>query len=249
MFSIFGKKQNIMKKYSEYKYYTDTNENANMRWIALKAEGWKKLTHEMLDDRIAEDFGLHRIKERFWASDYDDGRRKVISIFLVNDMYATIQWGWNFENIPKISGSKCVWARTDKSIYLHTFRLPQEFVNGKEYPDGYEKAVFGRSFYCKPEQFDNAIVEDLETAYEFVRKYIKVYFDKTKTYDGLLAELEDICGNMYYCFLHPDNYLVYLAVENQIGNREKAKKHFEMMDYFKDAELKAEYGRKIGIEI
>lgn len=249
MFSYFLKKQNIMEKYSEYKYYSDTYENADIRWITLKAEGWKKLTHEMLDERIAEDFGLHPVKERCWASDYDDGRRMVISIFLVNDMFATIQWGWNFEYIPKISGSKCVWARTDKSIYMHTFRLPNEFVNGRENHDGYEKAVFGRTFYRKPEQFDNAVVEDLETAYELVRNYIKDYFDKTKTNAGLLAELEDICGDGYYCFLHPVNYLVYLAVENHIGNREKAKKDFEMMGYFKDAELKAEYGKKIGIDI
>ena len=148
MFSIFRKKQNIMQKYEEYKYFSDIEENANssVRWISLKAEGWKKLTHEILDDCIAKDFGLHPIKERWWAGDYEDGRRKVISIFLVNDMFATIRWGWNFEYIPKISGSKCVWARTDKSIYMHTFRLPEEFINGQEDPGGYDKVVFGSTF-------------------------------------------------------------------------------------------------------
>ncbi len=250
MFTINLKDENIMKNYEEYKYYCDTNENDSVRWITLKTEGWKKLTHEMLDECIAEDFGLHPVKDCCWASNYDDGRRKVISIFLVNESYATIRWGWNFEYIPRISGSKCIWARTDKSIYMHTFRLPQAFINGREDHECYEKAVFGKTFYCKPEQFDSAIVEDLETTYEFVKDHIKDYFDETKTYAGMLSELEDICKSKYYSFIHADNNLVYIAVENYLGNKEKAKEDFEKVQYFENAEeLKAEYGKKIGIEL
>ena len=237
-------------KYEEYKEYMDFSEYEGAGWITLRAAGWTKLIHEMLDSRFLADLNLKPIKERCWASDYDDGRRKVISLFLINDMYATIKWGWNFSYIPRISGNKCTWARTDKSIYIHTFRLSERFINGSNDHEGYEKVVFGRTSVSKPEEFINRIVQDIDTAYQFVKKDMKSYYEKTATYDGMLSELENICENLYYSFVHPENYLVRIGVENYMGKKEKALEKFEKMcgAYFKDNEmLRAEYRKKLGM--
>ena len=241
---MFGKKKLDVGKYEEYKEYMIQEEYDGRVWITLKAQGWTKLIHEMLDERIKSDFGLSPIKERWWANEYDDGRRKVITLFLVNDMFATIQWGWNFDYIPKITGNKCVWARTDKTIFAHTFRLSEEFVHGGE--DGNRrKSVFGRLSFTKPEEFSK-IVNEIDKAYSFVKKDIKAYYERTKGYDGMLSELEEICDDKYYCFLHPQNYLVKIGVEKHMGKTEKAVKQLKESEY-PNEELKADFGKKTGL--
>lgn len=242
----FRKKHTDTDKYEEYKEYMSQEEGDGCIWITLKAQGWTRLIHEMLDERIKRDFELSPVKERCWANEYDSGRRKVISLFLVNDMCATIKWGWNFEYIPMITGSRCVWVRTDKSINTNTFRLSEEFVNGGE--EGKQrKSVFGRFSFNKPEDF-NKIIDEIDTAYNFVRKDIEDYFNKTSSYDGMLSELEEICGNSYYCFLHPQNYLVKIGVENYMGITEKAMKQLKESEY-PNEELKADFGKKIGLPL
>ena len=231
-----------LKKYEEYKEYISEYEN-DYTWIQLNAQGWTKLIHEILDGQIAEDFQLKPIKERCWASEYEDGRRKVISLFLMNNTYATLKWGWNFEYIPRVSGNKYVWVRTDKTIYTHTFRLSEEFYNSKIGHD--RKSVFGRGDIRKPEEFYKWI-EDIKKTYDFVRNDIKMYYEKTSTYEGMLSELEDICDNGYYNFLHPENILVYIGVEKYMGKIEKAKEDFEKV-VFRNEKLKLEYKKKIGL--
>ncbi len=210
----------------------------------LNAQEWTEIIHDVLDDRMAEDFGLMPIKERCWASAYDNERRRVISLFMLNDMSATIKWGWNFAYIPRISGNKCVWARTDKSIYAHTFRLSEEFINGGATP-GKRKSLFGRDGLNNSEGFGR-IIEEIETAYKFVNDDIKTYFDKTDTDAGMLAELENICEQRYYRFIHPENRLVKICLENRMGQSEKARDEFEKVA-FESEKLKADYGKRIGL--
>lgn len=231
-----------LKKYEEYKEYLSEYEN-NGTWIQLRAQGWTKLVHEILDNKIAEDFQLKPIKERCWASEYEEGRRKVISLFLVNDMYATIKWGWNFEYIPRVSENKVAWVRTDKTIYTHTFRLSEEFYKSKLGDE--RKSVFGRDIIRKPEEFYK-LIEGIKETYDFVRNDIKMYYEKTSTYEGMLSELKDICDNGYYNFLHYENKLVYIGVEKYMGKIDKAKEDLENV-VFRDEKQKQEFKKKIGL--
>ena len=231
--------QNIWDKGYLYCY-----EYNGVKWIELTANGWTRIIHDVLDERIKNEFNLLPIKDRCWANDYVDGRRKVISLFLVNDMFATFKWGWNFAYIPRITGSKCIWARTDKSIYTHTFRVSDEFINGMERR---RKSVFGREPFKKREEL-SLIIKEIETAYEFVKSDIWDYFKKTAEYDGMISELESIRCDNYYRFINPDNELVYIGVENYIGNVEKAQKDFTELS-FKNDELKTEFSKKIGLPV
>ena len=238
--------ENICKyRHEDYLDYMNRYDNGSgYEWITLNSQGWTKLIHDMLDERILADFNLSPVKERCWAGAYDNGRRPVISMFPVNDMYATFEWGWNFEYIPRISGNKCVWARTDKSIYAHTFRLSDEFINGGK-TEGHRESVFGRKNFKRPEEFD-VIVEEIDHAYEFVKHDIKAYFEKTSKDSGMLSELESICDHKYYKFLHPENLPVKACLENRMGMIEKAREEFEEVTFRSD-KLKEEYRKKIGL--
>ena len=211
----------------------------------INAQEWTKIIHDVLDGRIAEDFGLIPVKERCWASEYDNNeRRRVISLFMLNDMFATIKWGWNFAYIPRISCNKCVWARTDKSIYTHTFRLSEEFINGGA-TKGKRESVFGRDGFNNSEDIGR-IIEEIETAYKFVNDDIKTYFDKTSTDNGMLTELENICGQRYYRIMHPENRLVKICLENRMGQSVMARDEFEKV-VFSSEKLKADYEKRIGL--
>ena len=97
----------------------DLNENLSNLW------------DKMHENKIKDEFNLIPIKNGCWADAYNDGRRRVISLFHLNTSFATFKWGWNFEYIPHYT-SKITWCRTDKSIYTHTFELSPKFINRKE---------------------------------------------------------------------------------------------------------------------
>ncbi len=244
MLRLFQKKKTDLTKFEEYKEYMSYYENKNTEWISFNAQGWSRLIHERLDERIAKDFDLHPIKDRCWASDYIDGRRKVITLELLNNNFATLKWGWNFEDIPRITKDKCEWARTDKSIYAHTFRVSEEYINGTG-NGSHRKSVFGRSNFRKPEDF-NKIIEEIDTAYEFVKGDIKIYFEQTYTEAGLLSELEDICNSRYYNFAHPENHLIKVYLEYRMDEKDKAMKDLEKVS-FSSEKLKKEYLKKAGM--
>lgn len=57
---------------------------------------------------IEKELDMKQIGDFVWATEYQNGVRKALSFFRINDAYATFQWGWNFEFIPKCSGCKVV---------------------------------------------------------------------------------------------------------------------------------------------
>lgn len=98
--------------------------------LDLTAEGWRLLVRENLTPMIEEKLQMRQIGDYIWADGHVDGKRRVLSFFKINDAYATFQWGWNFDFVPKASGNKAVWARTDKSVYVHIFELSSDFYDG-----------------------------------------------------------------------------------------------------------------------
>ncbi len=64
----------------------------------------------------------------YWGSEFQNHCRKVIRLFSVNSAYATLCWGYNFDFIPKISGNRLLYAKTDKSVCAHIFEVSADFA-------------------------------------------------------------------------------------------------------------------------
>ena len=68
----------------------------------ITAEDRKALIREHLTPVIEKELQMTQVADFIWASEYNSmGMRKVISFFHINDAYATLKWGWNFEFVPK----------------------------------------------------------------------------------------------------------------------------------------------------
>ncbi|MDE6110929.1 MAG: hypothetical protein K2F65_03315, partial [Eubacterium sp.] len=118
----------LLEKYQEF-LVTSFSIDGKPIGVNLSSAGWKFLIKETLTPIIEKELNMKQISDYVWASDYEDGKRKVLSFFLINDAFATLKWGWNFNFIPKIVGNKAVLARTDKSIYTHTFEVSPDFYD------------------------------------------------------------------------------------------------------------------------
>jgi len=223
--------------YDSLKEYISGDGNS----FTLRAEGWTKLLHSLFDGPLAADLGLRPVKDRVWADDYRDGKRRVVSLFPVNDTFSTLKWGWNFEFIPRQSGKKLIWCRTDRSIYAHTFRVSEDFyknvVPGRKRP-----SVFGRSVLPGSNDeagFQHLVAEHLD-AMAVIRDEMRSYYERTSDYAGLLAELGAITCEKYYNFIWPENQIVRPFIEKYLGMDEKAEDDF-LKIAFKDDAIRKEY--------
>ena len=87
----------------------------------LMVAGWNMLLDEVFSPLIEKELGMRYIGNRVWVDDYSKHRRKVLSLFQQTDLDGSFRWGWNYDFVPKISGGKAVYVRTDKSVFTHFF--------------------------------------------------------------------------------------------------------------------------------
>ena len=150
----------------------------------ITAEDRKALIREHLTPVIEKELQMTQVADFIWASEYNSmGMRKVISFFHINDAYATLKWGWNFEYIPHYT-SKITWCRTDKSIYTHPFELSPKFINRKE--NNY--TVFGKfeSKYKNNSEGFQKFVSDHLKVWDTLHEAIVEYYNATSTYEKML---------------------------------------------------------------
>lgn len=234
--------------------------------LSLSAEGWKLLIRENLTPLIEEKLQMRQIGDYIWASEYEDGRRKVLSLFKINDAYATLQWGWNFDFVPKItSGKKIGWARTDKSVYMHIYEVSEEFsgcaeenkkqsagklrqfnfvkmlcgVKNKK-QNAREMTILSRSG-IDSNNLENELKEKIEqhkAVFLYLLPLIMEYYKNTATYEKILIRIEQNMQSSYYRFINRDSMIVYPFIEKHIGMREKAFCDFEAIP-FADKNLKS----------
>ena len=95
----------------------------------LMVAGWNMLLDEVFSPLIEKELGMHYLGNRVWADDYCVHRRRVLSLFQQTDLGGSFKWGWNYDFIPKMSGKKAVYVRTDKSIFTHFFENVHENHN------------------------------------------------------------------------------------------------------------------------
>ncbi|MBD5470080.1 MAG: hypothetical protein HDR19_02880 [Lachnospiraceae bacterium] len=254
-----SEKMTLLEKYQRF-LVNHTKPGIEPKSLDLSAEGWKLLIRENLTPLIEEKLQMRQIDDYIWASEYADGRRKVLSLFKINDAFATFQWGWNFDFVPRItSGNRIVWARTDKSVYTHIFELSEDF-SGYAVPKKEKKNHSFKSLFVVRNKKQNArdmtiisrygiVIKNLEKALnERIKQHKSVflhllplimeYYEATATYEEILIRIEQDMQINYYRLINSDSMIVYPFIEKHMGMREKALRDFEAIS-FADEKIKA----------
>lgn len=240
----------LLEKYQKYLEISTPPEIQPPHYTLL-AEGWKLLIRENLTPMIEERLQMRQISNYVWADEYEDGRRRVLSFFKVNDAYATFQWGWNFDFVPQ--GNKAAWARTDKSIYTHIYEVSPDFISGPEFTkesrEARNKVVMGR--YLKDHIIrrtpENGGLEDMinhhKSVFLYVLPLITEYYQETASYEDILKRIELNGDDGYYCFINPKMFIVKAFIEKRMGSQEKAQQDFERL-IFPSENIKDLYFKK-----
>lgn len=249
----------LLEKYQRF-LVNNTKPGIEPKSLNLSAEGWKLLIRENLTLLIEQKLKMKQIGDYIWASEYADGRRKVLSLFKINDAYATFQWGWNFDFVPRITpGNRIVWARTDKSVYTHIFELSEEF-SGYAVPKKEKKNYSFKSLFAARNKKQNARemtiisrygidIKNLEKGLkERIKQHKSVflhllplimeYYEATATYEDILIRIEQDMQINYYRFINSDSMIVYPFIEKRMGMQEKALRDFKVLS-FADEKIKA----------
>lgn len=250
---MFGKKpaeKALLEKYEKF-LVNNFKPGVAPAHLDLNAEGWKLFVGENLTPMIEDKLQMKQIGDYIWADDYKDGKRRVLSFFKINDAYATFQWGWNFDFVPRTSGNKAVWARTDKTVYLHIFELSSNFYDSaddsakKNKEKARDKTIVsrynidiknpGKGLAEKVKQHQNVFCHLLPLMTE--------YYHGTASYEGILKRIDENMKNSYYRFINSDSLISQAFIEKRMGLLEKAEHDFEAIPFSNEG-VKEEYFKK-----
>lgn len=156
---------------------------------------WKELLDEVLSPILARELGLQYLGNYIWAGAWDNHRRKVVRVFLMNQSGGTLQWGWCFDFVPHLSGENIVYRRTDKSIGVHIWELPEGFISGE--PGSFKRMStiilsYGSNRELITDAYKKTVIHLLPD--------IKAYFMKTENAENMLIEVKNKSNNNYYQF-------------------------------------------------
>ena len=216
--------------FEKYKKYLQNNWLPEYRDIyttrELSAEGWTMLLEEVFSPLIEKELGMRYIGNRVWADDYSNHRRRVLSLFLHSRLAGSFMWGWNYDFIPRASGGKAVYARTDKTIFTHFYENchynhNRSIVNksGMFFDRcDVDIADYEKSMQKKADQHINAFYTTLPL--------IKTFYSETKTYEQTIEMIDTLLGNSYYGLIQGSQlYLAYLFLQQYVGIGEDNEKH------------------------
>ncbi len=217
--------------YSDYKAYVyDADDRED---VYLKPIGFKKLIEEALSPVIEKEFGMQYLGNGYWASDYENHCRKVIRLFSVNSAYATLCWGYNFDFIPKKSGERLVYSRTDKSVCCHIFEVSDDFIQNTKNREKTILSAFGGNI----NDFNHSIStmkRMYADAFDYLLPVIQKYYDKTATLKEIIADTEQKYCDTYYRLVNPDIRIVLDFFIAFYGNKDEALKDFAEVHFESD---------------
>ena len=192
----------------------------------LSAEGWTMLLEEVFSPLIEKELGMRYIGNRVWADDYCCHRRRVLSLFLQTTSSASIKWGWNFDFVPKVSGGKAVYARTDKSIFTHFFENCH--YNHDDSIAFKSEMIFDR-FHIDTADFEKSMQEKVDqhiNAFYLTLPLIKTFYKETETYEQTIEMIDTLLKNIYYGLIQGNQLvLASLFLQQYIGVGEDNEKH------------------------
>lgn len=192
----------------------------------LLAEGWTILLDDVFSPLIEKELGMRYIGNRVWADDYCCHRRRVLSLFQHSVLAGSFKWGWNFDFIPKVSGGKAVYARTDKSIFTHIYENchynhNRSIVN--------KSGMFFDRCSIDIADFENSMQEKVDqhiNAFYITLPLIKTFYKETETYEQTIEMIDTLLKNSYYALIQGNQlYLAYLFLQQYIGVGEDNEKH------------------------
>ena len=233
-------KMKLLEKYQEF-LVDNTRPGFQTVHLSLSAEGWKLLIRENLTPIIENELHMKQINDYTWADEYRDGKRRVLSFFFAtSDMSATFKWGWNFDFVPKYSGGKIVWARTDKSIYTHIFEVFPENYQGKK-----DKIMMSRGIIDIKNlemRLDERISQHKYVFYRLL-PFMTEYYSSVDSYEQILKRIDHDMENSYYRLINGAcMWVTKVFIEKRMGMQEKAMQDFEELNFgsekAKDAYLK-----------
>lgn len=236
----------LLEKYQEF-LVDNTRPGFPTAHLSLSAEGWKLLIRENLTPIIEDELHMKQINDYIWADEYKDGKRRVLSFFFaMSDMSATFRWGWNFDFVPKYSGGKMVWARTDKSIYAHIFEV---------FPDNYsgtkDKIMMSRGnidIKNLERKLDERISQHKYVFYRLL-PFVTAYYASTDSYEQIVKRIDHDMEDSYYRLINGEcMWLTKVFIEKRMGMQEKAMQDFEDERLsFRDEKVKDAYLKKLYI--
>ena len=200
--------------------------------LFLTPTEWKTLMDQVLSPLMERELGLTYLGGCLWAGPWEDHRRKLVQVFLVNQAYGTLQWGWSLDFVPHVSGKKLAWHRTDKSARLDVWEVSRDFVEGASAGTGparkkREAAVF--SAYGP----DRASMENRHRwAFRTLLPLIRAYYAGTDTPERLLAAMEAALGDSYYRFTQAVPLTVSAAfLATAVGRPERGRELLAGLDW------------------
>ena len=81
--------------------------------LFLTPTAWKALMDQVLSPLMERELGLTYLGGYLWAGPWEDHRRKLVQVFLVNQAYGTLQWGWSLTSCPMSPGRS--WPGTGRT--------------------------------------------------------------------------------------------------------------------------------------
>ncbi len=199
--------------------------------IELTPTKWKELMDEVFSPMFEKDLGLKYKGGYIWAGEWENHKRKIIKVFLINNSFGTLQWGWCFDFVPKIKDRGLQYYRTEKSVNIHLMEYPFGFLAASRYPEEREATTL-RSVES------NITIEQLKDqhreTYRYLKERIQKYFERTKEYSGLVKEVDDKLSTSYYKWCHDfDLTVVKSFLLASIGDKDAAIKTIDLIDFTK----------------
>ena len=199
------------EKYKEYlfnPYMPEYADKYTTRFFMVA--GWNILLDEVFSPLIEKELGMRYMGNRIWADDYCKHRRRVLSLFQSTDLDGSFKWGWNYDFVPKISGGKAVYVRTDKSVFPNFFEnihYNHDDAVTQLYEDKKNNMRFDRCFIDIAD-FENSMkqkVKGYTDAFYTTLPLIQAFYKETETYEQTLDMGNAISKHMYYAMIEGGN--------------------------------------------
>ncbi|AEE52933.1 hypothetical protein [Haliscomenobacter hydrossis] len=139
------------------------------------------LLRSQIDNRLTsylKNLGLDKWNGAYyWYSDYGTHHyRKVFHYTLLKGESATFAWGYCFDFIPTYGNTNNLrWNRTEKSVRLHFWDMPANFVHFAGSRDAHRRSLRGRGLvsHWGETAFDVTFNELFEDSYAQIESWFK----------------------------------------------------------------------------
>lgn len=226
-------------------------ELTSSKYFELSAAEWKVLIREHITPIIEKELQMKQIGDYLWASEYNSmGMRKVLSFFWINSAYATFKWGWNFKFMPKYSGGKVVWTRTDKSVFTHIYEVSKDFYDSSGRSErkrkAYDRVIVSRIYYNENNSKDIIVdmTKDFQKKLKALLPTIKRYYNATNTLESVLSRIDLNMENYYYRFINLELVVLRVFILYRLNLKEEALSHFEKISFTSD-DIREQYYKKL----